>query len=103
MGIMNRVFLSLGSNILREHNLPAAVRLLREKAPVIAVSSIYESTPTGSTAQPNFFNAAVLIDTALSPEEIKDQLIADVETALKRERQEDKPSTLILLSSMTQY
>jgi 2-amino-4-hydroxy-6-hydroxymethyldihydropteridine diphosphokinase len=87
---MNRVFLSIGSNIHREHNLPASVRLLREKVPVIAVSSVYESTPIGSAAQPNFFNAAVLIETDLTPEEIKDQLITEIEKTLKRERQEDK-------------
>jgi 2-amino-4-hydroxy-6-hydroxymethyldihydropteridine diphosphokinase len=87
---MNRVFLTIGSNIDREHNLPAAVQLLKERVPVVAVSSVYESTATGLKNQPNFFNAAALIETALSPEAIKDQLIAEIEAALKRERQEDR-------------
>ena len=32
---MNRVFLSIGSNIDREKNLPAAIRLLQERVPVL--------------------------------------------------------------------
>ena len=79
---MNRVFLSLGSNIGREQNLPAAVRLLRARTLVIAVSAVYETEPSGSVDQPRFFNAAVLIETDLDPIGIKDQLIEDVETAL---------------------
>jgi 2-amino-4-hydroxy-6-hydroxymethyldihydropteridine diphosphokinase len=86
---MNRVFLSIGSNIDREQNLPAAIRLLRDKVLVIAVSSVYETAPTGLEEQPCFFNAAVLIETELEPREIKEQIIDEVETALKRERQED--------------
>jgi 2-amino-4-hydroxy-6-hydroxymethyldihydropteridine diphosphokinase len=86
---MNRVFLSIGSNIDREQNLPAAIRLLRDKVRVLAVSSVYETAPTGLEDQPCFFNAAVLIETDLEPKAIKEQIIDDVETALKRERQED--------------
>ena len=43
---MNRVVLSLGSNIDKERNLPAAVALLREMAEVTAVSTVYETMPT---------------------------------------------------------
>lgn len=86
---MNRVFLSIGSNIDREKNLPAAIRLLQARVPVLAISSVYETAPTGLEEQPFFFNAAVLIETTLEPTEIKDQIIAEVESALARERQED--------------
>jgi 2-amino-4-hydroxy-6-hydroxymethyldihydropteridine diphosphokinase len=86
---MNRVFLSIGSNIDREQNLPAAIRLLRDKVLITAVSSVYETAPTGLEDQPCFFNAAVLIETELGPREIKEQIINEVETALKRQRQED--------------
>ena len=86
---MNRAFLSIGSNIDREQNLPAAIRLLRTMVPVLAVSSVYETAPTGLEDQPFFFNAAVLIETELEPKEIKEQIIDEVETTLKRQRQED--------------
>ncbi|MBK6324907.1 MAG: 2-amino-4-hydroxy-6-hydroxymethyldihydropteridine diphosphokinase [Chloroflexi bacterium] len=95
---MNRVVLSLGSNIDKERNLPAAVALLREMAEVTAVSTVYETVPTGLLDQPNFFNTAVLLRTTLSPTQIKEDLIAAVETALHRVRQDDKnaPRTIDL-------
>jgi 2-amino-4-hydroxy-6-hydroxymethyldihydropteridine diphosphokinase len=108
---MNLVALTLGSNIDKERNLPEAVRLLRalgagteetvtepvevtiSSVPVCsvtAVAPVYETAPTGLLDQPNFFNTAVLIHTPLSPAEVKETLIAAVETQLKRVRQTDK-------------
>ena len=40
--------------------------------------------------QPNFFNTAVLIQTPLSAAEVKETIIATIETQLKRVRQADK-------------
>ncbi|MBK8987013.1 MAG: 2-amino-4-hydroxy-6-hydroxymethyldihydropteridine diphosphokinase [Chloroflexi bacterium] len=95
---MNRVVLTLGSNIDKEHNLPAAVALLRQMSQVTAVATVYETAPMGLVAQPNFFNTAVLLQTPLSPAQIKDDLIAGIEIALKRVRQADKnaPRTIDL-------
>jgi 2-amino-4-hydroxy-6-hydroxymethyldihydropteridine diphosphokinase len=87
---MNRVFLTLGSNIDKEQNLPAAVRILGDMATVIAVSSVYETKPSGTANQPRFFNAAVLIETPLDPLAIKEHVIEEIESALDRERQEDR-------------
>lgn len=87
---MNRVFLSLGSNIDKERNLPAAVRLLCDRVSVSAISSVYETAPSGTENQPCFFNAAMLIETDLEPAEIKEHVISAVEVALDRQRQEDK-------------
>lgn len=87
---MNRVYLSLGSNIRKEQNLPAAVRMLRSLSRVVAVSAVYETAPQGTTQQPSFFNAAVLLETSQTPTQIKDDLIVKIETVLERERQADK-------------
>ena len=81
---MNRVFLTLGSNIEKEHNLPAAIEMLRELATVTAVAPIYESAPVLLEEQPAFWNTAVLIETPLSPTAVKQQLITPIEQALKR-------------------
>ncbi len=96
--MMNIVYLILGSNIDKERNLPEAVRLLREKATVVAVSGIYETAPVGLVEQPLFWNTAVLIHTTLSPAEIKVQLLGNIERQLKRVRQADKnaPRTIDL-------
>lgn len=48
----HRVAVILGSNIDREQNIPAAVRLLAEAATVIGVSTVYETSAVGSCNQP---------------------------------------------------
>lgn len=91
----NRAYLSLGSNIEPEQNLPAAVRELAAFGRVLAVSSVWESAPfesRGATdrsahaAGQNFLNAAVLLETELSPSDLYDQAIAAIEQRLGRVR-----------------
>ena len=95
---MARVVLTLGSNIDKERNLPAAVQLLARGVSVVAVSPVYETVPVGLREQPNFLNAAVLIETGQNAIELKDGLLADIERALRRERTADKnaPRTIDL-------
>jgi 2-amino-4-hydroxy-6-hydroxymethyldihydropteridine diphosphokinase len=94
----HRVAVILGSNIDKERNLPAAVRLLGESARVAGVSTVYETMAVGEHAQPSYFNAVVLLETELSPAELKDGLLADVERQLGRRRTADKfaPRTIDL-------
>lgn len=90
----NRAYLSLGSNIEPEQNLPAAVRELATFGRVIAVSRVWESVPLsdgksgrGARRQDqNFLNAALLFETPLTAPGIYEQAIAAVEKRLKRER-----------------
>jgi 2-amino-4-hydroxy-6-hydroxymethyldihydropteridine diphosphokinase len=81
----NRAYLSLGSNIEPEQNLPAAVRALTSFGRIVAVSSVWESAPFGSHGA-NFLNAAVLLETELSATEIYQQAIVEVERQLGRVR-----------------
>jgi 2-amino-4-hydroxy-6-hydroxymethyldihydropteridine diphosphokinase len=92
------VVLLLGSNIDKERNIPAAVRLLAAETTAIAVSPVYESSPVGSPETPTFFNAALLIQTVETAEELKDGLISSIERRLGRTRQADKnaPRTIDL-------
>ncbi|MEM7335984.1 MAG: 2-amino-4-hydroxy-6-hydroxymethyldihydropteridine diphosphokinase, partial [Chloroflexota bacterium] len=85
----NLVVIALGSNIDKEHNLPAALALLRGMCEVTAVAPIYETVPVGLLDQPNFWNTAVLIQSDLTPEVIKRDMIGHIERELKRVRQED--------------
>ncbi len=86
MSQLHRVFVVLGSNIAPEVNLPASVALLRERCRVHAVSPVYETAPVGDTEQANFLNAAVLLETALSPEAFRRQVIIPIEQQLGRKR-----------------
>lgn len=88
----------LGSNIDKETNLPAAVRLLRAWTTVLQVSGVYETAPVGLVQQAMFWNTAVLIETPLSPAELKVTVLSAIERQLKRVRQADKnaPRTIDL-------
>ena len=86
----NRAYLSLGSNIEPERNLPAAVDWLGRWGCIQAVSTVWESAPLGFADQPNFLNAAVLLETGLSAQALRQEAIASVETALGRVRSANK-------------
>ncbi len=82
-------YLSLGSNVDKERNLPAAVRLLASYGRVLSVSAVYETAPIGNPDDPSFFNAAMALETALQPAELKQQALASVEQQLGRQRSAD--------------
>ncbi len=86
---MHQVYLSIGSNIEPETNLPKAVELLQKYGEVRKVSSAWESEAVGSDG-PNFLNACVLFTTPLSKTEVKEQVIHAIETKLERKRSADK-------------
>jgi 2-amino-4-hydroxy-6-hydroxymethyldihydropteridine diphosphokinase len=82
----HRAYLSLGSNIEPEQNLPAAVRLLADYGRVAATSRVWETAPVDKSAQPNFLNGAVLLETALLAEELRLDAIELIERSLGRVR-----------------
>jgi 2-amino-4-hydroxy-6-hydroxymethyldihydropteridine diphosphokinase len=86
----NLAYLMLGSNIDPERNLPAAVRLLAGYGRVLAVSRAWESKPLGFSEQPNFINAALLLETSLEAGALRDGPIAEIETTLGRVRTANK-------------
>jgi 2-amino-4-hydroxy-6-hydroxymethyldihydropteridine diphosphokinase len=51
---------------------------------------VYESRPVGTEGQPNFLNAAVLVETSLQPAALKAQVIDLIEERLGRVRTADK-------------
>ena len=72
---MNRVYLSLGSNIEAERNLRAALAELRTRFGEILVSPVYRYPAVGF-AGPDFLNLAVGLDTDLEPQALNDWLHA---------------------------
>jgi 2-amino-4-hydroxy-6-hydroxymethyldihydropteridine diphosphokinase len=82
-------YLSLGSNLDKEHNLREAVRLLAAHGRLVAVSAVFETAPVGNPDDPTFFNAAVALETELSPAELKQQVLATIEQRLGRQRSAD--------------
>lgn len=90
-------FIALGSNIDPETNLPLASARLSELGKPIAVSTVYQNPAIADEPQPDYLNAAVLIETALDPLAIRDKL-REIEADLGRIRTEDKfaPRTIDL-------
>ena len=86
----NLAYLSLGSNIEPEHNLPEAVAQLARFGRIRAVSSIWQTAAVGFTDQPDFLNAAVLLETEMSAVTLRQQAISQIENALGRVRTENK-------------
>jgi 2-amino-4-hydroxy-6-hydroxymethyldihydropteridine diphosphokinase len=86
----NLAYLSLGSNIEPERNLPAAVAQLARFGRIRAVSTVWQTAPIGFTDQPDFLNAVVLLETPLSVRALREQAIAQIERSLNRVRTADK-------------
>jgi 2-amino-4-hydroxy-6-hydroxymethyldihydropteridine diphosphokinase len=86
---VTRAYVGLGANLGdRSAMLRAAVEALRREPSltVVAVSSISETDPVDYLDQPAFLNAAVALDTALTPRELLDLLLA-IEGRLGRTRE----------------
>ena len=86
---MSKAYLSLGSNIGdRLSNIQQAVRLLtsEEKINLLRASSFYETQPWGLSEQNWFVNAAIAIDTVLSPVELL-RVCQNIESQLGRIRE----------------
>ena len=71
---MRKVFLGVGSNIgNRVLNLNEGLSKLKSFGKVSATSFLYETAPMYESNQPSFLNAAVVLETNLSPEEVLDR------------------------------
>ena len=82
--------IALGSNLSSQWGDPAAtqreaIRRVGELGHVRALSSFYETAPVGYTDQPNFTNAALLLETELEPLELMRALLG-IERAMGRDR-----------------
>ncbi|MDR1814210.1 MAG: 2-amino-4-hydroxy-6-hydroxymethyldihydropteridine diphosphokinase [Tannerella sp.] len=69
---MNITYLSLGTNLgNKPQNIENALRQIAERIGVIiSVSNIYETEPQGFVSSEKFLNAAVKVETELSPQEL---------------------------------
>jgi 2-amino-4-hydroxy-6-hydroxymethyldihydropteridine diphosphokinase len=79
-------YISPGSNIEPEHNLTQAVHLLQPHGLVQRVSSAYITPPQGFTEQADFWNAAVMLTTQLTPLTMKHNVLDFIERELGRVR-----------------
>jgi len=86
---LHKAYLSLGSNINPEANLRRAIKLLKHRGQVLAISSAWESKAIGSNA-PNYLNACLIYLTGLTVERLRSNILRPIETELGRTRSGDK-------------
>jgi len=82
----HRAYLLLGSNIDPEQNLPAGCRLLAAHGRIIAASQVWESAPADGSPQANYLNAAVLLETRHTAEDLRCTVLPAIESELGRVR-----------------
>ena len=83
-----RAVLALGANLGdRFDTLQAAVDALANETAIVAVSAIFETAPVGGPAQPDYYNAVVVVDTETSAVELL-ELAHRIEAAAGRVRVE---------------
>ncbi|HLW38612.1 MAG TPA: 2-amino-4-hydroxy-6-hydroxymethyldihydropteridine diphosphokinase, partial [Candidatus Eremiobacteraceae bacterium] len=72
---LHTVAIAFGSNIGdRRGSIAAALQKLREVVRIARISSVYETTPVGYTAQPDFLNLTCVGTTALGPRALREAL-----------------------------
>lgn len=70
---MDRVYLSLGSNVERERHIPAGLRALRERFGPLIVSTVYQCPAVGFEGE-DFYNLVVGFDS--------DEPVAEIHAAI---------------------
>jgi 2-amino-4-hydroxy-6-hydroxymethyldihydropteridine diphosphokinase len=84
------VFISIGSNIGPQQNIPAALERLAAQVRIVNVSTFYRNSPLDRPGQPEYLNGVCEIQTTLPPRELKFECLRNIESALGRVRSEDK-------------
>ena len=85
---MEKIYVGLGANVGdREAHLRSAVVAVgaRPELRVVGASKVYESAPVGYADQPDFLNAAVELETEVSPRDLL-QTLLELERSLGRVR-----------------
>jgi 2-amino-4-hydroxy-6-hydroxymethyldihydropteridine diphosphokinase len=85
-GRPHHAFIALGSNIDPQRHLPLAVGSLSRIGEIAAASAVYESPPADGSDQPNYLNAAVLLLTDFSAEQLCTVSLPAIEAKLGRVR-----------------
>ena len=94
----SEIWISAGSNVAPEENLPLALERLSARLEVLAVSRVFETPAVGSGRSPDFLNAALRCRTELEPLALRDRVLREVECELGRRRSNDRfsPRTIDL-------
>lgn len=91
---MPEVYISIGSNVDREHNIRSVVRALKSRFPGCRFSPVYRTHPVGFEGD-DFYNLAAAFSTDMSPGELL-SVLHEIEDAHGRTRSGDRMSSRTL-------
>jgi 2-amino-4-hydroxy-6-hydroxymethyldihydropteridine diphosphokinase len=83
------VYISVGSNIRPEENIPKALESLKKYVRVVATSTFYRTMPIGRPEQPFFLNGVWLIEADRAAQELKFGVLRRIEEDPGRIRTQD--------------
>lgn len=86
---MNKVVVAIGSNIEPEKNVSLARKHISTELKIVKTSQFIKTKPIGNKDQPEFLNGALLIESDLTIENLKD-LLREIEDKIGRNRDNDK-------------
>lgn len=86
---MSHFFISIGSNLEPEKNVPACLDLLKKEFNLTKISPVYETDPVGPAGERKFWNLAVEIETNLERGSLAAKL-REIENRLGRKRGADR-------------
>ncbi|HEX2952321.1 MAG TPA: 2-amino-4-hydroxy-6-hydroxymethyldihydropteridine diphosphokinase [Armatimonadota bacterium] len=87
---MSQVFIAVGSNIAPEANVRSALLRLSRHVHICAISTFFQTEPQERPEQPPYLNGVVEAETAMSPQELKFNVLRHIETELGRQRNDDR-------------
>lgn len=87
---MTAAYISLGSNVEPEANIPRALEQLSARARLQGLSTFYRTPPVGPAGQPAFINGVAQVATDLPPRALKFDVLRAIEAALGRQRGPDR-------------
>ena len=82
---MTSFFVSIGSNIDPEKNVPACIERLKQRFRIADISSIYETDPVGPAGDRKFWNLVVRLESELTETQLGKKL-KTLEDTLGRKR-----------------
>lgn len=104
--MMTAYILGIGSNLDPYKNIPAILTALFELTDELTVSRIIETQPSGFESQYQFLNIAILMNSELATDALKQKFNA-IEARLGRDRQDplsskkDRPADVDILLELT--
>lgn len=89
-GVSHVAYIAVGSNLVPESHIEAALGQLAACTALLGVSRFYRTPAIGRTEQPDYLNGVVKLGTGLSVRALKFELLRGVEANLGRVRSADR-------------